>query len=379
MPAPPPRGHWNHDDRYRKSDAVALLPPLPPLLSDQHLPDFEDAVLELPCHPPGQSEPLRIRLDQHRIEHRRMVFARSLFRKHMHRRHQMRNGEARDALRRQVAEHHLHRTLLKHLRRHLLVHRRRLEILRIEVPREEREVLLQPLVVVGASEAGPRGPAPAHRAESHRPIVAARVAHRVPDFLGARQRHPIDPARAQMPVEATTHGVRHEGGMLGRVFMPQVGPTESHVVRQRLPHEHARRRGRGTERPAFPVARPHDRQALAPVAHTQARLDAGRRPTLRCVGAAYQQDVASLLARREVDLVDRRGKARLTGEGIGHHQWKLLLVQREMTRGRIRRRHAEGALDDHHERFAPAGLHTQVVAGDHARGVDQFHRRLPVS
>ena len=257
--------------------------------------------------------------------------------------------------------------------RHLLVLRRRLVVALVEVRRQERERRRRATPgrrcrqsVRAAASRGRRARTPSAGSLS---LGALHRRRRSPRCWAAACRRPRRSSGA-----CASRGRRGWAGRrrarLGLRCVESTPPKarsyEIGIVRERpggdalmpvttgLP-----RRGRRPRR------RPSPRPTRKPTAQPRGR------PALGRMGAADQQHVARVLARREVDLVHRGAKpgspvkvsamtsgtcssCRRTGSpGFGQH---------------------EGALDHDHQQLAAARLQAHVVAGDHAGGVDQFHR-----
>ena len=125
----------------------------------------------------------------------------------------------------------------------LLVLGRRLVVALVEVRRQEREDVVQPVLVVGAGELQARRPAAADRPEAHRLVVAPRRRHRVGDRLGVRHGLADGQLAGADLVEAAPDRVWHVGVVLARVGVEVVGAAEGEVVGDRHAGEGLGREG----------------------------------------------------------------------------------------------------------------------------------------
>ena len=122
----------------------------------------------------------------------------------------------------------------------LLVFRSALEVSRVEVFRQERELVVQPFLIVGSRPLYPLLPGAADGAECHRLITTVRPPHRIVQFLGIRQRLAVQLLRPCLGVVADAGVVKWVPLVFCRVLVRPVDPAVGIVVRDRQDSERLR-------------------------------------------------------------------------------------------------------------------------------------------
>src|SRR5262245_4814011 len=122
--------------------------------------------------------------------------------------------------------------------------------------------------------------------------------------------------------------IAHKRPVFRRIRVECINSTESEVIRDRLADERGGGSGPCPADGAGAMSITYHRKDLPPNPDAQADWDTFRRALLRGPGAAHQENVAAVFARREVGLLVRRRESGLAGEGVGHNERQLLLMQR---------------------------------------------------